>query len=71
MQKISKFNPSSKGRPDKVQENYAVYFKHDGCTMLLFTELSMVNALIRKSALKKMYSDWCGHFIVTKGKKRK
>jgi len=65
------FNKSSKGIPEIAKkENYSIFFKHDGCTMTLFCGLSMVNANIRKSALERMYNDWCGHFIVTKGKAR-
>lgn len=70
--KTRDFNKVSKGVPEKAKkENYAVFFKHDGCTMLLFTGLSITNALIRKSALERMYNDWCGHFIVTVGKIRR
>lgn len=67
-----KFNKSSKGVPEKaLKENYGIFFKHDGCTMLLFSGLSFINALIRKNALSKIYNDWCGHFIIAPCKKRK
>lgn len=64
-------NKSSKGIPEVAkQENYGIYFKHDGCTMLLFCGLSFTNAMIRRDALERIYNDWCGKFIISKSKKR-
>lgn len=45
---------------------YKVYFKHDGCSMLIFDKLSWYAAMRRKEVLQKVYTDWKGHFIVTK-----
>uniref|UniRef100_A0AAU8BB20 Uncharacterized protein n=1 Tax=Dulem virus 42 TaxID=3145760 RepID=A0AAU8BB20_9CAUD len=50
----------------KKRCNYRLYFKHDGCTMLLFKNITIGQALYRKRILSKMYNDWHGHFIVTK-----
>ena len=37
----------------KDKELYRVYFKKNGCSMLMFEKLSY-------------YADWKGHFVVTK-----
>lgn len=45
---------------------WKVYFKHDGCSMLLFDNLTGVNAMIRAKTLSRLYNSWKGKFIVTK-----
>lgn len=57
-------NPPKKGR--RVDATWKIYFKHDGCSMLLFKGLTQWGASNRAHALKEMYSGWCGNFIVTK-----
>ena len=65
------FNKSSKGKPTVAkEENMGVFFKHDCCTMQLFHGLSATNAALRVNALKKMYNDWDGHFLIVKSKFR-
>ena len=64
---VGPFKKSSKGRPSAAErDNMKVYFKHDGCSMLLFHGLSMTNASLRVNELKRVFNDWCGHFIITK-----
>jgi len=66
-----KFRKSSKGKPDvALKENAAIFIKHDGCTMQLFHGLSETNAALRVGALRKLYNDWDGHFIIAKTKIR-
>lgn len=48
------------------KELYRVYFKKNGCSMLLFDKLSHYAAMRRKEVLQKVYTDWKGHFVVTK-----
>lgn len=50
----------------KDKELYRVYFKKNGCSMLMFEKLSYYAAMRRKEVLKKVYTDWKGHFVVTK-----
>lgn len=45
---------------------YKLYFKKNGCSILLFDKLLCHQALRRKRILKNMYNDWKGQFIVTK-----
>ena len=66
-----KFRKSSKGKPETaLKENAAIFIKHDGCTMQLFHGLSETNAAVRVGALRKLYNDWDGHFIIAKTKIR-
>lgn len=50
----------------KVDACWKVYFKHDGCSMLLFKNLTYFSATSRTRALKKLYNGWLGSFIITK-----
>lgn len=43
-----------------------VYFKHDGCSMLIFDKLTYYNASVRVNALMRLYPDWKGKFIITR-----
>lgn len=45
---------------------WKIYFKHDGCSMLLFEKLDIVNAKVRVNALKNIYNNWKGQFIITR-----
>lgn len=38
----------------------------NGNSMLLFDGLNGTNAILRRNTLKRLFSDWKGHFIVTK-----
>ena len=56
-------------RPEKSKWNekcWKGYFKRDGCSMLLFDNLTGVNAMIRVKTLSRLYNSWKGKFIVTK-----
>jgi len=53
-------------KPDKSKFCYKVFFKHDGCSILLFDKLLAHQAIQRANALRQMYHDWHGRFIVTK-----
>lgn len=57
MEKAKKANPK--------RFRYKLYFKHDGCTMLLFKNLTYIQSRNRKNALLKMYTEWQGSFIIT------
>ena len=45
---------------------WKIYFKNQGCSMLMFDKLNGTNAILRCKTLKKLYSGWKGQFIVTK-----
>lgn len=47
-------------------DKYRVYFKHDGCSMLLFKNQTKTNAKLKVIGLKRMFNDWCGKFVITK-----
>lgn len=64
---VGPFKKSSKGKPSiAAREKRKVYFKHDGCSMLLFHDLSETNASLRVAELRKLFNDWDGHFIITR-----
>lgn len=46
--------------------NWCIYFKHHGCSMLIFEGLTQTNAILRTKSLKRSYQGWKGDFIVTK-----
>lgn len=48
------------------ENRWKIYFKSHGASMLLFDKLTCTNAVIRAKALKRLYSDWKGTFIITK-----
>lgn len=54
-----------KGKKDS-NENYRVYFKHDGCSMLLFDKQTLVNAKLKVITLRRLYNNWRGTFVITK-----
>lgn len=41
-----------------------VYFKNGGCSMLIFKGIKRASAVARICALKRMYSDFQGSFII-------
>lgn len=41
-----------------------IIFKSNGSTTTLFKDIDYVNASIRVKALKRLYSDWRGQFII-------
>ena len=44
-----------------------VLFKNSsGSSMILFKNLDVVNASVRVNALKQIYSDWRGEFIIVR-----
>lgn len=45
---------------------WKIFFKKNGNSMLLFSGLTGYNAILRRNTLKRIYSDWKGHFIITK-----
>lgn len=53
-------------KPDKSKFCYKIYFKHDGCSMLLFSNLLAHQAIQRANILRRLYNDWRGKFIITK-----
>lgn len=54
---------AKKANPKRFQ--YKLYFKHDGCSMLLFKNLTYFQAKNRKRCLLGMYTEWQGSFIIT------
>lgn len=48
------------------ERKWKIFFKKNGNSMLLFDGLDGTNAIIRRNTLKRLFSDWKGHFIVTK-----
>ena len=44
-----------------------ILFKNSsGSSMVLFKNIDVVNASVRVNALKRIYSDWRGEFIITR-----
>lgn len=41
-----------------------IIFKSKGATIILFKDIDYVNASIRVKALKRLYSDWKGQFVI-------
>ena len=41
-----------------------IIFKSKGATMTLFKDIPYYNATIRVEALKRLYSDWRGEFVI-------
>lgn len=51
----------------KSKDNlWKVFFITGGCKILLRKNLSQANAVICKNVLQRLYSDWCGKFIIQK-----
>lgn len=48
------------------EHKWKIYFKKNGNSMLLFDGLNGTNAILRRNTLKRLFSDWKGHFIITK-----
>lgn len=60
--------PQRFGKQHKNSQNEKlkkIYFKSHGCSMLLFDNITAINARGRINALKAMYNDWKGSFIIT------
>lgn len=49
-----------------ADRKWKIYFKKNGNSMLLFDNLNGTNAVLRRNTLKRLFSDWKGHFIITK-----
>ena len=64
--KFQTMKESTNVKKHRIDCSYKVYFKKNGCTMLLFKNLPLWRALHRKKVLMNTYEDWQGHFIVTK-----
>lgn len=41
-----------------------IIFKSKGATMTLFKDIDVVNASVRVNALKTLYPDWRGEFVI-------
>lgn len=49
------------------QDLRKIYFKNrSGSSMILFKDLTPYQAITRKKALKRIYSDWRGEFIISR-----
>ena len=60
----------TKNQVHRVSENKElrkIIFKNrSGASMVLFKDIDYVNATVRVSALKRLYSDWRGQFVITR-----
>ena len=60
----------TKNQVYRVSENKdlrKVIFKNrSGASMVMFKDIDYVNASVRVNALKTLYSDWRGQFIITR-----
>jgi hypothetical protein len=66
MSQWSKPKPyTSKGDPSDPHDQ-KIYFKYKGNSMCIFEGLTWSNAFLRVKALKRLYNDWRGEFIITK-----
>lgn len=61
---LNQVNKPVKGK--RIDPVWKVYFKHDGCSMLLFKNLTQSGAYCRVRQLEAFKWQWCGRFIVTK-----
>lgn len=52
--------------PKPQQDLRKIYFKKNGASILLMKNLKPYDAAQRRDTLKRLYSDWCGEFIITK-----
>lgn len=55
-----------KTKTKTLDTSWKIYFKHDGCSMLLFKNLTQSGAYCRVRQLKAFRWQWCGKLIVTK-----
>ena len=53
-------------RPSENKALRKIYFKNNGASILMFKDIDYVNACIRVKALKRLYSDWRGQFVITR-----
>ena len=60
----------TKNQVHRVSENKdlrKVIFKNrSGSSMVMFKDIDYVNATVRVKALKRLYSDWRGQFIIVR-----
>lgn len=60
----------TKNQVHRVSENKdlrKVIFKNrSGSSMVIFKDIDYVNATVRVEALKRLYSDWRGQFIIVR-----
>ena len=52
--------------PKPNQDLVKIYFKSHGASIVVMKNLQPYDAAQRRDALKRLYSDWCGEFIITK-----
>jgi len=52
--------------PKPNQNLRKIYFKSHGATMVIMKNLEPYDAAQRRDALKRLYSDWCGEFIISR-----
>jgi hypothetical protein len=54
-------------RPSENKDLRKIIFKNrSGSSMVLFKDVDYVNASVRVNALKRLYSDWRGEFIIVR-----
>ncbi len=54
------------GKFEKKKDLRKVIFKGKDATIVLFKDIDVVNASVRINALKSLYHDWRGKFIMTR-----
>lgn len=52
--------------PKPNQDLRKIYFKRNGASIVMFEKLTPYDAAQRKEALKRLYSDWRGEFIISR-----
>ena len=57
------YNMEAKKEKNELRK---IIFKTKGATIVLFRDIPYWNASIRVKALKRIYNDWRGEFIITR-----
>ena len=52
--------------PKPNRDLVKIYFKSHGASMVMMKNLKPHDAAQRRDFLKRVYSDWCGEFIITR-----
>lgn len=50
----------------KTDKRKIIFKNHSGASMVLFKDIDYVNASVRVNALRSLYSDWRGQFIIVR-----
>lgn len=52
--------------PKPNQDLVKIYFKSHGASIVVMKNLKPYDAAQRRDALERLYSDWCGKFVIAR-----